>query len=544
MRFAVLPRLRIKTSRDTLLIVLLLCAAAACFAVAFCCNGGTEQAITEVSAADAVQIKSVSITSEGCQLSEGGQLFLQYTAVPELTTEPIVWSSSDESVAAVDQKGKITAISNGEAIITARYGECSSEVIVSVSGDIVSDTKSAINALANDCGGTAYINARLLSEQLGRSGSEDAPRMLELLDSILAYASGNGDRTRLYDAINASGFSANVCLTAAECCHAKGETLSCDAVLSFIGDVTLARYNESNSRERFPAVYAASGSKTYPFDRVKGIFSCDSMTTANFEGTLTGSKKHRNKTFYFRGDPLYAGILPASSIDAVNLANNHSGDYLDAGFEDTVRYLGKAGVESFYYSSPLSTAVNGGSGRINVVMLGAVCIGTKIDKDIAGSLISDIRKSKSSDNVVIVNIHWGVEGHEAPEECQIELAHAMIDAGADLIVGHHPHVLQGIERYNGRYIAYSLGNFCFGGNASVSSPETVIFRAMLGREGGGMTVTGISIVPCLTTSSGTKSNNYQPKLSFGSEGGEVEALLLRRSSALDYGIKSVSRSGI
>ena len=531
--------------KDIMLIAFLLAAAAACFTAAFCCIGtAPAEEPQTVTASDAPVVEAVYITSGSCQLSEGGQMILQYVTVPETVLEPVTWSSSDESVATVTDGGRVTAVSNGEATITACCGGCSSEVLINVSGDVVADTRFAVQQLADDCGGTAYVNAQLLYEQLGRSSGDDAKRMYALLDSILAYTSGAGDRERLYAEIKNSGFNAVTCLTAAECCNAKRETLSCDAVISFVGDVTLARYNESNEKTRFPAVYAASGSRTYPFDRVKGIFSCDAMTCANFEGTLTGSKKHLNKTFFFRGDPLYASILPACGIDAVTLANNHSGDYLETGFGDTVRYLGNAGVDTFYADAPLQTEINGGSGRISVVMLGAVCVGTKIDKGVLDALLADIRRFKSSDNAVIVNVHWGLEGFEYPEKFQREAAHAMIDAGADLVVGHHPHILQGIEQYRGRYIAYSLGNFCFGGNASAGAPETLILRARLGRDGGGMTVTGISVVPCYISSAGASRNNYQPMLCFGTDGDAVEKVLLRRSGMLEYGVKTVERSGI
>ena len=532
--------------KEKLLFLCLLAAATACFAVAFCCIGPSRapEDAPAVSASDTGLIESLYITSESCQLSEGGQMLLQYEALPESHTEAVLWSSSDGSVVSVSDAGMITALANGEATITAACGACSSSVVINVSGDIVSDTKFAVRQLASDCGGTAYVNAQLLCEKLGRSQSENAPELYELIDSILAYSSGEGDKDRLYAAIKASGLNSTTCLTAAEACSAKHEMLSCEAVISFVGDVTLARYNESNAKDRFPSVYAASGSKTYPFDRVKSIFSCDSMTVANFEGTLTGSRKHLSKSFYFRGDPLYAAILPACGIDAVTLANNHAGDYLDAGFDDTVKYLSNAGVSSFYSEFPLTKEINGGSGKIKTVMLGAVCVGDKFDSHVLNGILSDIRRLKISDNIVVVNVHWGVEGHTVPEKSQQDAAHAMIDAGADLVVGHHPHVMQGIECYNGRYIAYSLGNFCFGGNASVSSSETVILRAQLGREGGGLTVTGISVVPCRTTSSGTARNDYQPKLCFGSDGDAVTAELIRRSGSLKYGIKTVSRSGI
>ena len=113
----------------------------------------------------------------------------------------------------------------------------------------------------------------------------------------------------------------------------------------------------------------------------------------------------------------------------------------------------------------------------------------------------------------------------------------MIDLGADIVVGHHPHVLQGIERYNGRFIAYSLGNFAFSGNSSASHPETIILRAKVGIDTSGVTVTGIDATPCYTTSSGSSRNNYQPMICFGKQADSVMDLLNERSDMLSYGVR-------
>jgi len=492
-------------------------------------------------------IESLNFSSGDYQISIGEQI----TPIPEILpadySELLFWSSSDETVAVVDQSGTVTALGAGQATITASAQLCSASVAVTVTDSVNwrSATLLVIEKLASDCGnGTTYIDAQLLYERLSKNQSADAVQMAELLSSILAYASGAGQRERLIAAVDAAGAPELACLTAANACWAKHEMLTSDAIISFAGDVTLARYNESARGDRFPAVYAASGSYTYPFDRVKGIFSCDSMTVVNFEGTLTGSSSHKDKTFYFRGDPLYAGILPASGIDAAGLENNHAGDYYSAGFNDTVSYLQNAGVSTFYSGQPLITETGGVSGRLQVVMLGMMYTGSSIpDSELAG-MINTIRHYDTPDTVVVVNIHWGVEGDTVPTRSQQKAAHAMVDAGADLIIGHHPHVLQGIECYNGRYIAYSLGNFSFGGNASANAPETIILRASIGSEDGGPAVTGISAVPCHITSSGSRDNNYQPCIRFGRSGQSVISTLLERSAELEYGIEYINCSGI
>lgn len=461
---------------------------------------------------------------------------------PAGCTEQINWSSSDEDVIRVDSSGKITALGSGRATITASCSLCSASAEIVVGGNIKDDTLAVIEALAAD--GSSYLEAQQLYEQLEGSKEKGATELRELMGAMLAYASGGGSGERLRLAIEKSGFSEEKCLTAASVCHAKWEELHCEAVISFAGDVTLARYNEVGTGKRFPAVYAASGSYTYPFDKVKGIFTSDALTAVNFEGTLTGSREHRDKTFYFRGDPLYAGILPASGIEAAGLANNHSGDYFNRGFNDTLNYLGDAGVSTFYEGKTLECHINGGSGSIPVVLMGLCSVGPAIPEDELDSFLAEIRSRKSSDNVVIAVLHWGVEGENSPEHEQRQAAYEIIDAGADLIVGHHPHVLQGIEKYRGKYIAYSIGNFAFGGHGAANHPQTIILRARIGRESGGLTVTGISAVPCLTTSSGSKTNNYQPCLCFGEDGRYIINQLLGYSRKLEYGITELEWSGI
>ena len=456
--------------------------------------------------------------------------------------EQISWSSSDEAVVRVDGNGKVTAIGSGRAIVTAYCTLCSATAEIVVGGDIRENTLAAIKALAAD-GGT-YLEAQQLYEQLEASGEAGANELRELMGAVLAYASGSGSSERLRGAIEQSGFPERECLTAASVCYAKWEELHSDAVISFTGDVTLARYNEVGTDRRFPAVYAASGSYTYPFDKVKGIFTSDSLTVVNFEGTLTGSREHRDKTFYFRGDPLYAGILPSSGIETAGLANNHSGDYYDRGLKDTIKYLNDAGVSTFYEGKTIECHVNGSGGSVPVVLIGACCTGSNFSDETLRKLVSEIRSRKDSDNVVIVSVHWGVEGENSPNQSQREAACAMIDAGADLIVGHHPHVLQGIEKYMGRYIVYSIGNFAFGGHGAANHPQTMILRARIGRESGGLTVTGISAVPCYTTSSGSKINDYQPCMLFGQEGRYVIDEVLRYSRVLEYGITEIEYSGI
>jgi len=462
----------------------------------------------------------------------GSQLSLRLRTQPEIYEDVITWTSSDATVLRVDSNGVVTACANGTANITVRCGDISDSVTISVVDDILVSAAQTIRDLAEGCDAGKLAAAELMIEKLDRCTVEGSDDVSELLRNIIAYVNG-GRREALDTAISVSGMDGTLCRTAAVCCWAYGEQLSCDGVVSFVGDCTLARFNESSEQGRFPSVYDESGSLTYPFDRVKGVFACDDFTLVNFEGTLTERTKHFEKNFYFRGSPEYADILPASSIEGANLANNHAYDYYQGGFDDTKDYLNEAGVSVVSYGAPLPLQV----GSVKVVMLAATSGGEEYTDRLHSSLLEAIEQYKTDDVVVIVNLHWGTEGSSVPEQWQRRAAHELIDAGADMIVGHHSHVLQGLEIYNGKYIAYSLGNFSFGGNGSANSPQSVILRAHLSIRDGKAQVWGVSVVPCYITSTGTSRNNYQPMICFGGDGDRVYSTLMERSQAaggVDY----------
>ena len=441
----------------------------------------------------------------------------------------ITWKSSDARVVRVDSAGVVTAQAAGVATVTACIGEQSDSAVVFVDEDIITAAGQVVGLLAEGCNDERLHIAECMMKILHDVGKAQATNVRNVILNIVSYISG-GDRQALEQAITASGFNGGTCRMAAACCWAYGEQLSCDGVISFVGDCTFGRYNESGDAPRFPAIYAASGSKTYPFDRVKGLFACDDLTLINFEGTLTQSTKHFEKSFFFRGEPEYAEILTESGVEAANMANNHVYDYYQRGYDDTKMHLTAAGVAVVERYAPLTFSV--GDKQLSVALI-AECSATAVySEEMHASLLAAIKQHKSAGSAVIVNLHWGAEGEEQPAEWQVMIAHELIDGGADMIVGHHSHVMQGIEIYNGKYIAYSIGNFSFGGNSAVSWPDTMILRARLGFVDGEATVTGISVIPCRTTSSGSEKNNYQPMPCFGLDGDAVYAVLLERSRAL------------
>ena len=207
----------------------------------------------------------------------------------------------------------------------------------------------------------------------------------------------------------------------------------------------------------------------YFFSGIREFYD-DDLTMVNFEGTLTDAVEPAVKTFVFKGRPEYAKILPAGSVDVVTVANNHSMDYLEQGFQDTMQNLSPFVAVSGYERMPIVT--------VKGVKIGfASNLGWYFD-DSRKSFIDDAVRSlrAAGADLVVFNFHWGIEGTYHSEDDQQKIAHYCIDQGADLVIGHHPHVVQETETYKGKHIAYSLGNLVFGGNQNPDDKNCLIFR--------------------------------------------------------------------
>lgn len=282
--------------------------------------------------------------------------------------------------------------------------------------------------------------------------------------------------------------------------------------VSMVGDCTLGTDVNFDQSTSFDAFYQMKNDPGYFFQNVKDIFTADDLTVANMEGTLTTSNDRQQKTFAFKGNPSYTEILTQGGVEATNLANNHSHDYGDQSYEDTIQYLEADGITTFGYDRTAVMDVKG----IKVGLIGIYELKDGLGRQ--QQVIDTIREVKDQGaQVIIVSFHWGTEKSNIPDDIQKTLAHLAIDQGADLVVGHHPHVLQGIEKYQGKNIVYSLGNFCFGGNKNPSDKDTMIFQQTFTVENGELVEDDVTnIIPC-SLSSESGYNNYQPMVLEGSE---------------------------
>lgn len=278
--------------------------------------------------------------------------------------------------------------------------------------------------------------------------------------------------------------------------------------MSFTGDVTIGSDPRKSSSIFDKELNKQKGDIHFPFRNVKDIFLADDLTMVNFEGTLTTAGVNPRKadySFLFRADPSFAQILPAAGIETVSYENNHADDMGDEGLAETKASLLAAGVTYASEDEPCIMTVKG-------VTIGSLAYqGWKDRREtVMEKLPGDIQSLRDQGcEVVIVSFHWGNEKDYSPTETQIMLGRAAVDAGADLVVGHHSHRINPIECYNGVYICYSLGNFSFAGNSKPDDMATFIFQIRMRVRDGAASSEAFRIIPC-RISSRTDYNDFAP----------------------------------
>lgn len=296
--------------------------------------------------------------------------------------------------------------------------------------------------------------------------------------------------------------------------------------VSVVGDCTLGTDETFDYSTSLNSYFDSYGS-SYFLQNVKPIFSADDLTIANFEGTLTESDAREDKTFAFKAPASFAKILTDGNVEAVTTANNHSHDYGEQGFTDTLNALDAEGITHFGYDETAVMDIKG----VKVGLVGIYELKDHMER--AQQVKDNIAKVKAEGaQLVIVIFHWGNEKEEVPDSNQMALGRLAIDEGADLVCGHHPHVLQGIETYKGKNIVYSLGNFCFGGNSAPSDMDSMIFQQTFTITEDGVQADNVTnIIPC-SISSEYGYNNYQPTPAEGEEAQRIKNKIEERSASI------------
>jgi poly-gamma-glutamate synthesis protein (capsule biosynthesis protein) len=258
-----------------------------------------------------------------------------------------------------------------------------------------------------------------------------------------------------------------------------------EVVMRFGGDCLLAEHYER-----------AVGKDVARAFRNFDLLSTADIALVNLESPVTTRGTRIAKPFNFRTHPTFLEALTHGGIDIVNIANNHIYDYDSTGLYDTIAWLDSAGIRHVgagrHRKEAHRPVVVDISGR-RIGFLGYYGgrespAATDHRPGVAARRIDRIRadmlslQSRDSADYIVVNLHWGTEKADTPDAWQVRLAHEIVDAGANAVIGHHSHVLQGIEVYKSGVIAYSLGNLIFGGK-NTSDYTTGIFEIALRASG-------------------------------------------------------------
>ncbi|HYA51357.1 MAG TPA: CapA family protein, partial [Streptosporangiaceae bacterium] len=241
----------------------------------------------------------------------------------------------------------------------------------------------------------------------------------------------------------------------------------------------------------------------YPFARIAHHLRAADLALVNLEGPFTARGQRLPKNFNFRASPHLAEALSRAGIAAVSLANNHVMDYGAVGLEDTLAALAHEGIVAFGAGMSLPAARRGAVVErrgIRIGLLGYLFLGDHSIEPAAvfagpgrpgvaghpwstaaveAMVRQDVGNLRSRVDALVVSFHWGREKRHEPEAYQRRLGRAAVVAGAQLVLGHHPHVIQEIEAYRGGLIAYSLGNFVFGGKWKPDDTDSILLKVRL-----------------------------------------------------------------
>ncbi len=269
--------------------------------------------------------------------------------------------------------------------------------------------------------------------------------------------------------------------------------------ISFAGDCTLASSQYNNDFES-----KMKGDYSYPFKNVVKYFEDDDLTVANLECSFSDKKLTSDGTFYFVAPSDYANILVDGKIDFVTTANNHRHDFAETGIADTEKALDAVSIAHAGENETYIYDMNGIKVGFYCLFNGLVPTTSLVTKGI------ESLKAQGAEYIICA-LHWGIEGSYKVTDNQKTVAHAAIDAGANVVYGSHPHVLQTIEEYDGGVILYSMGNFSFGGNTAPRDRDTAIVQVTVEKQADGSLKTdGYEIIPCCLSST-PSVNDYCPK---------------------------------
>ncbi len=306
------------------------------------------------------------------------------------------------------------------------------------------------------------------------------------------------------------------------------QAMADEIVLTFGGDCVLGtRERWKKQKNTFDTVIAQEG-MDYCFDKIRQPFENDDFSTVNLEVVLQSSSQghERAKRYTFRGDPSYTQILTDAGVEHVNLANNHYIDFGRAGRASTVQALEEGGVLYSGYTYRYIYKQNG-------LKIGFAGCRETVWRQKPQEMLDDLRCLKDAGcDVIVYACHWGKEYSPTHNRQQEQMADQAIAAGANIIIGTHPHVVQGIDQRNGGVVVYSLGNLIFGGTHDLATFDGLIVQAVLQFQEDIYQGVTLRLMPVLT-SGNAPENNFQPVFATGEDQQRILAAIQADSPTLD-----------
>lgn len=316
--------------------------------------------------------------------------------------------------------------------------------------------------------------------------------------------------------------------------------------LSFVGNVTLGVDANQEDGNLMGTYYENEGS-SYFFQNVKSVFEGDDLTAASLVGSLSYTSERRNWDEAYLATPDYTNILTAGGIDAVSIANEHWLDFYEEGYVDTLANLDTAGIARFGFENiatvsvgpnvirtPTETSLVEVSGGIRVGLVG---VWQKSEMGCESIALKDIEiLQEQGADLIVVMIQWESSDLRLPDDKQILMAHKFIDSGADAVIGFQPGVIQGVECYHDKYIAYSVGTFLTALPEPESTDSVIFQQTFYVSDAGAQGVADLNIIPCSVSSVAGK-NDCRPTPLTGSDASRVLDQIYDISSQMDGGIQ-------
>lgn len=324
-------------------------------------------------------------------------------------------------------------------------------------------------------------------------------------------------------------FSLLICiLVVSSIVSCKGQTDEVQTItISAVGDCTLGRNYKMAYENSWDDCFSQFGPE-YFLQNVCDVFQKDDITIANLEGVLSESAP-RQETFYRQkkdridekaychlGKPEYLTALTLGGVDVLSFANNHNIDYGLQGFKDTLNACDTYQVPVAYYDNVVRLTVS--DLTVGIVSIDSTYCSLDMAEEYLRKAIADLR---TDCDLIVSCMHWGKNYETLPNDEQRYLGHLCVDLGADMVIGNHAHILQGVERYKGRYIFYSLGNFSYGGRAIPKDVDTMIAQQTFTFKNGELVIDdNVTILPCWMSTK-TEINDFCPVIKEGDTGNAI-----------------------